>query len=516
MAVGTLLSRITGFIRTAALVSVLGITELGDAFNTANTIPTMLLVLVTGGTLSSVLIPMLAREPDLAKRRHNAETIGGLVIVGTGLAAVVTLAAAPLVARVFALGVTEKPYYDQFVAITAQWLMLFAPQILFYGISVYAVAVLSAHGRLALAGFAPVATNLVALAAIVAFVQTGGPSPPSLDVGTTPLLVLGLGTSLSIAAMAIPQLYGAKRVLPGLRLRPRLRLRDPATRELWRLGRWTLGYVAANQIGLAVVIALANSVNGGVIAYQTAFAIMQLPFAIIAVSLFSAIYPRLARTAERQGSGFADTVSGGLRLSATLLIPAAVGLFVLAGPVADLLVGYGAAAGAGAEFVGVALRIFALALLPFSVFQLLTRSHYALPDARTPALANVAVNIVNIVAALVAFAVIDGPRERIAGLVGAYALSYLAGCTLLGAGLVRRRPGAFAGAVRGLLTAAGAALAMALAIWVLQQLFPLPQGGAGVCLHTAVLIVAGGVVYVLGLVALRSRELRELVSRRGV
>jgi putative peptidoglycan lipid II flippase len=515
MAVGTLLSRLTGFVRTAALVAVLGITELGDAYNTANTIPNMLLVLVTGGTLSSVLIPMLARTSDEQTRRHRAETIGGLVVVSTGLASLLTMVAAPLIARAFALGVSDEAHYGEFIAVTSRWLVLFGPQILLYGISVYAQAVLNAHGRLALVGFAPVATNIVAIASVVAYMMVGGPRPPSLGaLGTVPLLVLGVGTTLSIAAMALPQLLGAKRVLPGLRLRPRLRLRDPAAKELWRLGRWTLGYVAANQAGLAVVIALANTVAGGVIAYQTAFAIMQLPFGIVAVSLFSAIYPRLSRTAAERDGGFAAAVAGGLRLALALLVPAAVGLFALAEPVAELLVGYGAARGEGAAFVGAALRVFAIALLPFTVFQLLTRSYYALTDTRTPMLANIVVNVVNVLTALTVFAVVADPRARISGLVASYATSYLVGCVLLGSGLVRQRPGAFRGGVRAAVTAGAAAVLMFVLLTVGHRWLPGAGGAAWPLLRTGGLIAAGAVVYVAGLALFRNRELREIVQVR--
>ncbi|MBA2530430.1 MAG: murein biosynthesis integral membrane protein MurJ, partial [Euzebyales bacterium] len=460
MAVGTLLSRITGFVRTAALLAVTGVTQLGNAYNTANTVPNMLLFLVTGGTISAVFIPMLAREEDLDRRRHVAETIGGLIILLTGAASVAMLLTAPLVARLFALNVVGDS--AAFVSVTTQWLALFAPQILCYGVSVYAVAVLNAHGRLALAGFAPIATNVVAIGAAYLYAVLGAPQPPDVArLTTVPLVVLGVGTTLSVAAMALPQLLGARRVLPGLRLRPRARFSDPAARQLWRLGRWTLLYVAVNQVGLFVVVTLANGVDGGTVAYQTAFAIMQLPFAIVAVSLFSAIYPRLSRAAGKPDGLFGATVSGGLRLSNALLIPAAVGLYVLAEPVADLLVGYGAARGAGADFVATALRVFAVALTPFTVFQLLTRSYYAFPDTRTPALANIAVNVVNVAAAFAAFAVFDDPRTQVAGLVGAYALSYVTGCLLLGTGLVRRRPGSFAGAMRGTLTALAASAAMA-------------------------------------------------------
>ncbi|MPZ71918.1 MAG: murein biosynthesis integral membrane protein MurJ [Nitriliruptorales bacterium] len=520
MAMGTLLSRLTGFVRTAALVTVLGTTRLGDAFNTANTVPNMLLVLVTGGTLSSVLIPMLARETNDDRRRERAEAIGALVMLGTGLASVLMFVGSPIIARFFALGLRGGPDYDAYVWVTTQWLALFAPQILFYGISVYAVAVLNAHGRLALAGFAPVLTNVVAVGAVVAYVLTDGPSgfgdaaEPSLQaLGALPLVVLGVGTTLSIAAMAVPQLLGARRMLPGLRLRPRIRRGEPANRELWRLGRWTLGYVAANQVGLAVIIALANDVEGGVVAYQVAFAIMQLPFGIIAVSLFSAIYPRLSRDAVREDDSFAASVSGGFRLTALLLIPAAVGLFVLAEPVTKILVNYGAAAGQGAAFIAAVVRIFALALLPFTVFQLFTRSHYALTDTKTPMLASITLNTLNILFAGLASLLITDPVMRIQGLVVSYTLSYLTGCVLLGAGLVRRRPGAFAGGLRAVATSLFAALVMAGALVAARTILPERGGVLLDIIVTAGLVGGGAVVYVVVMFLARSRELREVMTR---
>ncbi|MGH3665904.1 MAG: murein biosynthesis integral membrane protein MurJ, partial [Egibacteraceae bacterium] len=514
MAVGTVLSRLTGFARQVVLLSVLGVTQLGDAFNTANTVPNMLLFLVTGGTVSAVLIPMLARQDDVAKRRHDAETIGGLIVLLTATASILMLVTAPLVARLFALEVSQD--HDAFVRVTTQWLALFSPQILFYGLSVYAVAVLNAHGRLALAGFAPIATNAVAIAAALAYVRVGAPNPPQLTaLGLTPLVVLGVGTTLSVAAMAIPQMLGARRVLPGLRLRPRVRLRDPATLKLWHLGRWTLVYVAVNQVGLTVVVTLANGISqGATIAYQTAFAIMQLPFAIVAVSLFSAIYPRLSRAASQSGGLFGATVSGGLRLANALLIPAAVGLVVLAQPVGELLVSGGPGQGTGTRLLTVAIAWFGVALIPFTVFQLLTRSYYAFPDTRTPALVNIAVNVVNVGAALLAFAVFADPATRLAGLVVAYGMSYVTGCACLGVGLLRRRPGSFAGALRGTATALLASGVMAAVLLAGARAWsgaagPLPQ-----LLRTGALVAAGGGVYLAVAWLLRSPELAELAKVR--
>jgi putative peptidoglycan lipid II flippase len=512
MAAGTALSRATGLVRTAALAAALGVTGLADAYNTANTIPNMLFMLVTGGTLSAVVLPMLARDDDPDRRREWAAVLGGAIVALTAAASVLLAVAAPLLARGFAVsrGGAEQ---EAFVAATAAWIALFAPQVVLYGLSVHAVAVLQAHGRLALAGFAPVATNLLTVVAVIGYLAAGGPQPPSLaGLGTEPLVVLGVGTTLGVGAMALLQWLGARRAMPGLGLR--WAPRHPAVVELWQLGRWTLGYVVVNQLGLVVVMVLANAVEGGVAAYQWAFTIMQLPYAVVAVSLLSATYPRLAQAAA-DPVVYAQHMSTGLRLTAALLVPAGVGLAVLADPIAGLLLGYGAAAGAGAAFVAGALRWFALALVPFTLFQLLTRAFYARSDTRGPMLANVAVNLVNVAGALLAVALLDRPQARIAGLVVAYALSYVTGVAALALALVRRMPSAFAGVGRAMGTALLASAAMAAilagaaAAWPPSSATPAPM----TAIRTVVLAGLGLLAYLGAGLLLRSPELSLLRSR---
>jgi putative peptidoglycan lipid II flippase len=282
--------------------------------------------------------------------------------------------------------------------------------------------------------------------------------------------------------------------------------------ELWQLGRWTLGYVVVNQLGLVVVLVLANAVEGGVAAYQWAFTIMQLPYAVVAVSLLSATYPRLAQSAG-DPMAFARQLSTGLRLTAVLLIPAGVGLAVLADPIASLLLGYGAAAGSGADFVADALRWFALALVPFTLFQLLTRAFYARSDTRSPMLANVAVNLVNVVGGLVAVALVDRPQARIAGLVIAYGLSYVAGVAALAWPLARRVPSAFAGAGRATGTALLASAAMAAVLAGAAAAWPPPPAMPAAAARTVALVGLGLGVYLGAGLLLRSPELRLLPSR---
>lgn len=444
MAAGTAVSRATGLLRTAALAAALGVTSLADAYNVANTVPTILLVLVTGGTLSAVLVPLLVRTDDLVERRRRAESLGSLILIVTAAAALLCALLAPLLARAFALGLPDGPARDDFVRVATAFLVLFAPQVLAYGLSVHAVAVLQAAGRLALAGWAPVATNLVTIAAVAGYLALTPAGTGVGEVGRGPLLLLGAGTTLGVVAMTGLQLIGARRVLPGLRLLARPRLDDSA-RELLRLGRWTLLYVGANQVGLAVVLVVATSLSGGASAYAWAFAVMQLPFAVVAVSVLSALYPRIARAAEGDPERYADLLATGLRSLLLLLAPAALALVLLADPVVGLLLGHGAVDDDGAALIAAALRLFGVALLPFTAFQLLTRACYARSDTRSPAVVNVAVNVVNVAGALLAAGLAPGAQDALAGLAGAYAASYVVGCLLLGAQLRRRSPGALTG-----------------------------------------------------------------------
>jgi putative peptidoglycan lipid II flippase len=310
--------------------------------------------------------------------------------------------------------------------------------------------------------------------------------------------------------MSVTQWLGARRAEAGLRLR--FDLRHPAIGELWRLGRWTLGYVLANQLGLAVVLTVANSADGGVAAYQWAFAIMQLPYAVIAVSMLSAVYPRLARTADDE-AGFARHVAGGIRLTVVLLVPAAVGLVLLVDPITSLLLGYGAAAGSGAAFVADTLRWFGAALVPFCLYQLLTRSFYARSDTRTPMLANVGVNLVNVAAALAAFVALDAPRTRIAGLVAAYALSYLSGVGLLGWALGRRHPATLLGIGRTSTTALVASAGMSMVLLALLEVWPEPSQPAALAVRTVTLAGTGSLAYLLLGLLLRSPEIGQLWHR---
>ncbi|MEO7836430.1 MAG: lipid II flippase MurJ, partial [Acidimicrobiales bacterium] len=361
MAAGTALSRITGLARTVAVASALGVTAVGDAYNTANTAPNMLFQLAVGGVLSASVVPLLVREEDRRRRDEAASALLTMALVVGVAAAVALVLLAPFVIELLTSGAAQRSDRAQLVELGTRWLRIFAPQIPLYALSVVAVGILSSKRRLALGALAPVATNLMVIAGALAFASIGA-KPALSSVTSSQVALLGWATTGGVGVMAAVQLWGARRSHQGLRLR--FALRDPVVAKVGRLGRWVLLYVGVNQVGLAVVIGLASSVRGGVSAYQWAFTIMQLPYALIAVSIYSAAYPLMAQAASAPARLSAQ-VSQAAEHSLVLLFPAAAGMALLSRPLAVALVG-----AEGAELVSAGLRGFAASLLPFAMFQL--------------------------------------------------------------------------------------------------------------------------------------------------
>lgn len=496
MSVATAASRATGFLRTLGLAWALGVSGLGDAYNIANTAPNMLFQLAAGGILTSALVPVLTQSADEEERRSAASVLFGAVLA-VGVAASVVLAlAAPWVLDALTAGGAGRADRDEVVRVGTTWLRLFAPQVLAYAVSVYAVGVLTARRRLFLGAFAPILTNLLTLGGVAAFVVSAGRRPQLAGLDPAAVQRLGLATTAGVAAMAAVQLFGAWRIEPA-GLVPRFSIRHPAMRRLTQLAPWIALYVTANQIGLAAVVALASSVPGGVSAYQWAFAVMQLPHALIGVSIVTAAFPSIAEAAVHGAEAVSTVVNDTIRRLIRLVTAAAVALAVLAPLVAVAIVG-----ASGATLVAGGITGFAVSLVPFSLFQLLTRTSYALRDGKSPALVNLAVNAANIAAAVVVLAVFGSPVGRVAGLAVSHAVSYLVGATLLGRRLGREHglrlelPWAGSARVVGALTAA------IVAGRVVATIVPTSQAFAGGLAGSGVLVIAA-------LVAARRLPLRQ-------
>jgi putative peptidoglycan lipid II flippase len=514
MAVGTALSRLTGLGRVVAMAFALGVAEsrLADAYNLANTLPLVLYELVLGGVLTSVFIPVLVEELRTKSPREAWQSVSTLVCVSLAVLVVlsaITVAIAPWIIDLLTLRASGSQAPEQRELATL-FLRLLAPTVALFGFTAIAGGLLNAHGRFGVPQFAPVVNNVVVIATFLAFawLTAGTPTTESVDASTGQTLLLGLGTTGGVAVMAgvyWPFLHR----LPG-RLNVRLDLRHPALKKLARLSLWTLGYVVTNVAGFAVSFYLAGDVQGGVTAYVTAFAFFQMPIGIAAVSIVTALVPKLsAHYVDGDVAAFRERFAGGLRMTALLLVPASAAYLVLADPLIKLLLEHGVVREGSVELVASVLRLFAVGLLPFSVYQLLMRAYYARQDSRTPALVNVVENAVTIGLGFALFALIE-----VKGLALAHSLGYVAGCLVAWRLLARRVDG-----LRGLglatelakVTLAGAAAAAAM--------LAVREGAAGLVdageLRALLQLGAGGAAGAVVFVALaRFLRVRDLASFR--
>jgi putative peptidoglycan lipid II flippase len=464
MAIASLASRVTGFLRTAAIAAALGVVGSGvaDAYNLANMLPNMVYELLIGGVLSSVLIPLLvgAQETDEDQGTAYTHRLLSVATVALGIATLIAAAGAPLLTWLL---VESGPQRD----LATVWATILLPEIFFYGVGALFTAVLNARHVYAAPAWAPVLNNVIILLTVALYLLLPGPTTltPS-SITTTQVLVLGIGTTLGIVVQALV-------LIPALRtigFRWAWRFAAPAgspsssrgfAQERNLVG-WVLGYVAVSQVGLLVISRVALA-NGGLTTFASADLLFQVPYGILGVSLLTALMPRLSRSAARGDYlGVLADLSLGTRLSALALLPVTAGLMVLGPSLGTVIFNYGQTPLGDARHVGIVLALASFGLFPFAVVMLQLRVFYAMHDARTPTLINLGMVAVKVTLVLAAAALFDG-RHVVEALSVATSTSYVVGA-ILGHFLLERRLGALGlgAAVPTVLKIAGASVAGAL------------------------------------------------------
>jgi putative peptidoglycan lipid II flippase len=443
MSVGTALSRLTGFLRVAAMAFALGVAEsrLADAYNVANTTPNIIYELALGGILSSVFIPVFVEWLQSRGRDeawHTARAVMTFAVVSLGAIMVVGILASGLVIRLYTFRVTG-PEREAAQALASFFLKWFMPQIVFYGLGAVATGLLNAHRRFAAPMFAPVLNNLIVSATFFGFAALPGPGEPTTSgITDAQRYLLAVGTTLGVFGMTVALWPPLRRL--GFRWRWTLDLADAGLRRIARLAGWAFLYVVVNQVGYLIVIVFAAGVQGGYTAYAAAFIFFQLPHAIFAVSIMTALLPSLSgHWARGDVAAFRAQLSQGIRATAFIVVPAAFGYLALAVPIVRLLLEHGVTERASSELVARVLFAFSLGLFSFSAFQLLLRAFYAMQDTRTPAFVKIAT-----VAFQTALNFILFRYLRVEGLALAHAIAYTI-AAIAGGAILRRRVGGLEG-----------------------------------------------------------------------
>ncbi|MFI5841057.1 murein biosynthesis integral membrane protein MurJ [Catenuloplanes sp. NPDC051500] len=516
MAAGSLVSRGTGFLRTVVLTAALG-TAIGDAYANAQLFPGMVYDFLLGGILSSVLLPLLVRrrKADADGGQAFTQTLLSLAVIVLAVATVITVIAAPLLTMVLNTGDNVSPEYRDLITGLSR---LMLPMLFFTGMSALISAVLNTRGHFAAPMWTPILNNIIVIGVGGAYLLLYGATklaPEQMTPGR--IALIGGGTLLGVAVQAAGLIPALRNV--GFRWKWRFNFRDLGLGELGRLGAWMFCYVVVNQIGLAVAFNLLNSAAGaestGPLMYQNVYLLLMMAHGIIAVSIITALMPRMsASAADGRLADIAADLSRGMRTATAALAPVAVVYGVLAGPIVVALFRYGAVDSDEAFATSFVLIGASIALIPFSISQLFTFANYAMSENKTAALVNLPSVAVRIALYVACFLILDA-KWLAAGLMVSNAASYLVSA-VISATILRRRIGAIGmREVAGTLLKVLAASAGAIIVGILVMKL-LPGDGALSRMEALLSLFVGGAViggtYVGLALLLRIHEVTQVLN----
>ncbi|SKN00474.1 integral membrane protein MviN [Mycobacteroides abscessus subsp. massiliense] len=459
MAVATLVSRITGFVKLLLITAALGAAS-ASAFSTANTLPNIIAALVLEATFTAIFIPVLTRA-----EREDADGgeafIRKLLTIVTTLLLVTTLLsvlAAPLLAGIMLGG---DPKVNTPLTTALAYLLL--PQVFFYGLSSLFMAILNTRNVFGPPAWAPVWNNLVAIATLVLYwLMPGELTLDPIRMSDPKLLVLGVGTTLGVAAQAVVLVPAIRR--QQIPLRPLWGL-DDRLKQFGGMAAAMFAYVAISQFGYVIANRIAaGAAESGPIIYSQTWMILQLPYGVVGVTILTAIMPRLSRNAAAQDTpAVIGDMSLATRLTMTVLIPV-VAVMTVAGPaMGPALFAYGNFHLGSAHYLGLSISLSAFTLIPYALVLLQLRVFYARHEAWTPTLMIIVITAVKVIGSVAAPRLTDDP-DLVAGYLGAAnGLGFVAGA-LCGYLLLRRSLGRAAGPLIGPDVARTALVALATSV----------------------------------------------------
>lgn len=462
MAIGTILSRITGFIRALLAVAVLGTALLADTYNVANTMPNILYNLLVGGALTAIFVPQLVRSFDDADGGHGfasrlVTTISGILLVLVGVGVIF----APALVRIYAPEFST-PGFEVEREIAIAFTRYCLPQIFFLGLFTMLGQVANARGSFAPLMWAPIANNLVVIAVfagILLFQHT-----ITIDsITDSQVQILGWGTTLGVVIQALILIPVVKR--SGISLRPSFGVKGLG--KSFGLAGWTLVYVLISQLGYLVTVNVATSAavrsaqagietGVGFTPYTSAYYIMLLPYSIVTISIVTALLPHLSKLAiDKNVEEVRKQLIRAIRMVGVVTVPSAVALLLFGPLITEVL--YMGISLEDSRYIGFVLSALSLGLVAFSINLILIRGFNAFEDTKTQVTSIIIINIISVALSYLFLATLDSDWVTV-GLGIAFSVSYIIGLfitvRLLRKHVGRLKIGEFAGQHGRLLSAA--------------------------------------------------------------
>jgi putative peptidoglycan lipid II flippase len=429
MGLGTIISRITGFIRNLLLVAVLGTGILGDAYNVANTTPNIIYNLLIGGALSAVFVPQIVKSfRDADGGSAYVSRLVSLLTSALILITAIAMILAPLFISVYAPSFTGRSR-----DVTIAFALYCLPQILFYGLFGVLGQVANAKERFGPMMWAPIANNLVVIALFSYFLSvTDEISLQTITDGQVRLL--GIGTTLGIALQSlilIPTI-----ALSGLKVSFRTDWRGVGLDKAIRLASWMFVFVLISQLGFLVTVNLATragvaaeaagiAYGVGYTPYANAYLILLLPHSIVTISIVTALLPRLSNFAiDKKLDDVRNLITTALRYVGIITVPASFFFLLFGERVAEAL--FFGISEDSALFIGRLLSAMALGLIPLSINLVLIRGLNAFENTKYQVVSNLFINVVAVVLSLIAYTTMEA-RSVTLGLALAFTASYWCG-----------------------------------------------------------------------------------------
>ncbi|MFS8100423.1 murein biosynthesis integral membrane protein MurJ [Lentzea alba] len=382
MAIATIVSRVTGLLSKVLLIAVIGAETLGDSYQAASTLPTMINELLLGGVLTSVAIPLLVRaeKEDSDGGESYAQwliTMGTLIL---GVGTVLAMISAPLLTDVY---ISDSPDANPELVTAFAYLVL--PGIVFYGLTALLSAVLNARHVFGIPTWAPVLNNVVVIVVLGVYAMLPGELTLNpVRMTDTHLLVLGLGTALGVLVQASVLFPALKKT--GFRFKWRFGW-DARLSEFGGLAFWVLLYVGLGLASMTVLTNVATSATGTLVAFNYQWLIAQVPYGVLGVSLLTALMPKMSRAAaHNDNDSIVRDLLFGNRMSAILLMPFSALMTVSGLAIGLAAFAWGNSGVEGGTRIGLALALSAFGLVPYAITLLQLRVFYAMKDARTPTL----------------------------------------------------------------------------------------------------------------------------------
>ena len=500
----TMLSRVLGLARDIVLGVVFGPSAATDAFFVAFKIPNFLRRLFAEGAFQQAFVPVLAQTRDsggdAAVRALFARVTGclGVLLLAISIAAVL---GSPGLVRVFAPGFADQPAQ---LALASDMLRLTFPYLLLISLTAAAAALLNTYETFGPPAFAPVLLNLALIAAAVWLA-------PRLETG---VLALALAVPVAGLLQLLVQLPFVWR--RGLLAWPRPDWRDSGVRRILRLMGPTVFSTSVQQINLLVDTILASFLVVGSISWlYWSDRLMEFPLGVFGIALGTVILPRLsAEHAAASPAGFNATLDWALRLALVIILPATVGLVVLAGPLLATLFGYGAFTASDVRAASYSLMAYGFGLFGFVLVKVLVPGYFSRQDTRGPVRCAVIAMLANMLLSVSLVVVLIDTGMAHAGLALATGAAAWLNAGLLYRGLRRAdvyRPRPGWGWLGRRVALASLALALVL-LWPASQAgFWLQAGVAGRIAALAAVITSGAAAYfgVLWALGVRPAQLRE-------